>query len=86
MGRQHTRLLFSMFQLLLFFILRIGKDVPVSRCRHGGEGKVYAGQVQGERSLAVRTIARHSIVGAIVVGDPVVLGGRVQPRRVPTVY
>lgn len=66
------------------FVSRVGQDVPVSRCRHGGEGKVYAGQVQGERLFAVRTISRHSVPGAIVVGDPVALGRRVQPRRIPT--
>lgn len=77
----------STFQLCLLLFSSVfspvGQDVPVSRCRHGGEGKVYAGQVQGEGPLAVGTIRRHAVVGAIVVDDPVMLGGRVQPRRVP---
>lgn len=69
--------------LSLAVISPVGVDVPVSRRGHGGEGEIYAGQVQREGPLAVGAIDRHAVLGAVVVRDPVVLGGRVQPSRVP---
>lgn len=64
------------FGVFLFstILLPVGQDVSVSRRRHGGERKVYAGQVQREGLLAVRTIARNVVLGTVVVGDPVALG------------
>ena len=60
------------FQGWLF--LRVGQDVSVSRRRHSGEREIYAGQVQREGFLAVRTIGRKVVLGAVVVSDPVALG------------
>lgn len=54
--------------------LPVGQDVSVSRRCHGGEGKIYAGQVQREGLLAARTIAGNVVLGAVVVGDPVARG------------
>lgn len=57
--------------------LPVGQDVSVSRRCHGGESKIDAGQVQREGLLAVRTIARNVVHGAVVVDDPVALGSGV---------
>lgn len=67
---------FSLRRVFFFSALfvPVGQDVSVSRRRHGGESKVYAGQVEREGFLAVRTIARNVVLGAVVVGDPVALG------------